>query len=141
MGERPYRSTRAMNRGLPSAWRSLEVAEGGVNSYNPKTGMVQPSDDGDIIYWAVDTDHDGKSFFASLMHFPLGTSDKQVQKFRAKLAQCPTMDAEKWEYSHCLTSIPFDPPGSGMIAVRITTATGTGPTKELGDSSPRTCGT
>ena len=59
------------------------------------------------------------------MHFPLGTKDKQVEKFRSKLAQCPTMDAEKWKYSLGLTSMPFDPPESGMIAVRITTATGT----------------
>ena len=103
----------------------------GYDSYNPKTGTVQPSDGRDIIYWAVDTDHDGKSFFATLMHFPLGIKDKQVQKFRAKLAQCPTMDAEKWEYSHGLTSMPFDPPGSGMIAVRITTATGTDISKTM----------
>ena len=52
-------------------------------------------------------------------------------KFRAKIAQCPTMDAEKWEYSHGLTSMPFDPPGSGMIAVRITTATGTDISKTM----------
>ena len=107
------------------------VKVNGYDSYNPKTGTVQPSDGRDIIYWAVDTDHDGKSFFATLMHFPLGIKDKQVQKFRAKLAQCPTMDAEKWEYSHGLTSMPFDPPGSGMIAVRITTATGTDISKTM----------
>jgi adenine-specific DNA-methyltransferase len=109
----------------------LFVKVNGYDSYNPKTGTVQPSDGRDIIYWAVDTDHDGKSFFATLMHFPLGIKDKQVQKFRAKLAQCPTMDAEKWEYSHGLTSMPFDPPGSGMIAVRITTATGTDISKTM----------
>ena len=109
----------------------LFVKVNGYDSYNPKTGTVQPSDGRDIIYWAVDTDHDGKSFFASLMHFPLGIKDRQVQKFRAKLAQCPTMDTEKWEYSHGLTSMPFDPPASGMIAVRITTATGTDISKTM----------
>ena len=107
------------------------VKVNGYDSYNPKTGTVQPSDGGDIVYWAVDTDHDGKSFFATLMHFPLGKNDKQVQKFRAKLAACPTMDANKWEYSMGLTSMPFDPPISGMIAVRITTATGTDLSKTI----------
>ena len=62
------------------------VKVNGYDSYNPKTGTVQPSDGGDIMYWAVDTDHDGKSFFATLMHFPLGRSDRQVQKFRANAA-------------------------------------------------------
>ena len=65
------------------------------------------------------------------MHFPLGRSDRQVQKFRAKLAACPTMDAEKWKYSLGLTSMPFNPPKSGMIAVRITTATGTDLSKTM----------
>ena len=116
---------------VPTDDGRMFVTVNGYDSYNPKTGTVQPSDGRDIIYWAVDTDHDGKSFFATLMHFPLGINDKQVQKFRAKLAQCPTMDAEKWEYSHGLTSMPFDPPGSGMIAVRITTATGTDISKTM----------
>lgn len=109
----------------------LFVKVNGYDSYNPRTGTVQPSDGADIMYWAVDTDHDGKSFFATLVHFPLGTNDKQVQKFRTKLAACPTMDAEKWKYSLGLTSMPFDPPESGMIAVRITTATGTDLSKTM----------
>ena len=101
----------------------VQVEIKGYDSYNPRTGQIKPSDGEDVIAWSIDTDHDGKSFFARAMHFPQGSGDKQVEDLRKKLAE--QVDAETWRYVTGMTSAPFARPKTGMVAVRLTTCTGT----------------
>ena len=95
----------------------------GYHVYDPGLGNVRPSGKtSDIDCWMMDTNYDGKSFFARRIHFPDKAGDRQIQRFRREIAYC--IDQEQWQYMSSLTSAPFERPHTGQIAVRIVTQYG-----------------
>lgn len=94
----------------------------GWNTYDPATGNVRPGEPGDIDCWLLDTDHDGKAFYARRVHFPGKRQDRQLVRFRSALGA--RVRKEHWASMESLTSAPFRRPKSGRIAVRIVTTTG-----------------
>ncbi len=99
-----------------------EVQVLGWNTYDPKTGQVRAGRPGDIDCWLLDTDHDGKAFFARRIHFPGKGNDRQLRRFKSALAR--RIEPRLWDTMLSLTSAPFRRPKSGRIAVRIITTTG-----------------
>ena len=98
---------------------AVEIA--GFESYNPKLMNVGRGDMKNLICWMVDTDYDGKSFFARLLHFPNLTDDRQLVNFRKALES--RISEEEWERATSSRSVFFKEPEGGMIAVRIITDT------------------
>ena len=94
----------------------------GWNTYDPATGNARPGEPGDIDCWLLDTDHDGKAFYARRVHFPGKRQDRQLMRFRSALGA--RVRPEHWASMESLTSAPFRRPKSGRIAVRIVTTTG-----------------
>ena len=101
----------------------------GYDTYNPLTGQIEEGYENDIACFMVDTNHDGKSFYARRIHFPGGKADKQILRFARTLRRF--IKQELWEKTFSLETAPFDKPASGMIAVRIVTCTHTEMTKEI----------
>ena len=95
----------------------------GYQVYDPGLGNVRPSGKAsDIDCWMMDTDYDGKSFFARRIHFPDKAGDKQIKRFLRELSFC--IAPEQWQYMESLVSAPFERPSTGRIAVRIVTQYG-----------------
>ncbi|MCY4542181.1 MAG: site-specific DNA-methyltransferase [Rhodobacteraceae bacterium] len=100
-----------------------QVTVKGYNVYDPGSGNVRPSGDPrDIDCWMLDTDYDGRSFFARMIHFPSKSDDKQIKRFKRELSS--KIDPAKWKYMETLQSAPFDKPTTGRVAVRIITSFG-----------------
>ena len=95
----------------------------GYQVYDPGLGNVRPSGRAsDIDCWMMDTDYDGKSFFARRIHFPEKAGDWQIKRFLRELSYC--IAPEQWQYMKSLVSAPFERPGTGHVAVRIVTQYG-----------------
>lgn len=95
----------------------------GYQVYDPGLGNVHPTGKAsDIDCWMMDTNYDGKSFFARRIHFPDKASDKQIGRFLRELSR--RIDPKQWQYMTSLTSAPFERPSTGRIAVRIVTQFG-----------------
>ncbi len=102
------------------AW---QVRVRGYQVYDPGTGNVRPAGKTqDIDCWMLDTDHDGRSFFARRIHFPGKSNDTQIKKLKSELGA--RLDPKQWEFLESLTSAPFRRPKSGRVAVRIVTTFG-----------------
>ena len=100
-----------------------QVTIKGYNVYDPGSGNVRPGGNPvEIDCWMLDTDYDGKSFFARRIHFPGKSSDKQIKRLKSALGR--RVDPSQWGFMESLTSAPFHPPSGGRIAVRIVTAFG-----------------
>ncbi len=101
----------------------LRVRIRGYQVYDPGSGNLRPSGKpSDIDCWMLDTDYDGKSFFARRIHFPASGSDKQLMRLQSELAR--HIDPGQWECMQSLTSAPFKRPSTGRLAVRIVTQFG-----------------
>lgn len=95
----------------------------GYNVYDPGSGNVRSGcRAADIDCWMLDTNYDGKSFFARRIHFPGKASDKQIKRLKRDLGS--RVDSKQWEFMGSLTSAPFRCPSGGRIAVRIVTSFG-----------------
>ena len=95
----------------------------GYQVYDPGLGNVRPTGKAsDIDCWMMDTNYDGKSFFARRIHFPDKAGDKQIKRFLRELSFC--IAPEQWQYMESLVSAPFERPSTGRIAVRIVTQYG-----------------
>ena len=95
----------------------------GYQVYDPGLGNVRPTGKAsDIDCWMMDTDYDGKSFFARRIHFPNKGGDKQIGRFLRELSR--RIDPKQWQYMTSLTSAPFERPSTGRIAIRIVTQFG-----------------
>ena len=100
-----------------------EVTIKGYNVYDPGSGNVRSGcRAADIDCWMLDTNYDGKSFFARRIHFPGKASDKQIKRLKRDLGS--RVDSKQWEFMGSLTSAPFRCPSGGRIAVRIVTSFG-----------------
>ncbi len=71
----------------------------------------------------LDTDYDGKSFFARDLHFPNKSQDKQILRLKRTLAS--KLDKEAWDAMLSYKSLPFVRPSTGRNANRIVTNTHT----------------
>ncbi len=101
----------------------FEAALRGYQVYDPSSGNVRPSGKPeDIDCWMLDTNYDGKSFFARRIHFPKKGSDRQIKRFKRELSR--RIDPKQWASMLSLTSAPFARPETGRIAVRIVTQYG-----------------
>ena len=76
----------------------------------------------DIDCWMLDTNYDGKSFFARRIHFPGKSADRQIKRLKTALGR--RVDPAQWEHMESLTSAPFRRPDGGRVAVRIVTTFG-----------------
>lgn len=86
----------------------------GVDSYDAATGRVVSFGRQGIQGWFLDDDFDGKVFRVSQAFFPVSNGWEKLSR-----ALRGTVDAELVEELHSWTSLPFDPPQSGRIAVRV----------------------
>ena len=102
---------------------TCQVALQGYHVYDPGSGNVRPGGKPtDIDCWMLDTDYDGKSFFARRVHFPGKSADRQIKRLKAALGA--RVDPAQWAHMESLTSGPFPRPAGGRVAVRIVTAFG-----------------
>ena len=95
----------------------------GYDTYDPKTRQIGRGEANEIICWMVDTDYDGRSFYARLIFFPGCGGDKQIKDFKDGLGH--NLDPDMWNAMLSCESAPFPKPKGKRIAVRIITATHT----------------
>lgn len=87
----------------------------GLDIYDPTTGEIRSSSTADIACWFIDTNYDGNSFFVRHAYFT-GAGDPYEQLKRALRAD---IDEEAWLALYRTESLPFDPPATGKIAVKV----------------------
>jgi adenine-specific DNA-methyltransferase len=92
-----------------------QVEVRGVDVYDPTSGEVRSKSTSEIALWMVDTDYDGESFFVRHAYF-LGESDP-YKSLKATLKS--DIDADAWATLYRATSVPFDTPSTGRIAVKV----------------------
>ena len=95
----------------------LELEVRGIDTYDPKLNSVRSSEPVDIHCILTDTDFDGFSFKVRRVNFPNQTKDKQLERFKKELQS--SIDSRKWGRLLSTTTIPFDPPAEGKIAVKV----------------------
>ena len=95
----------------------LELEVRGIDTYDPKQRTVIPGEAKDIYCILTDTDFDGLAFKARRINFPNQTKDKQLERLKRDLAR--HVDNERWEQLFTTTTIPFDPPIEGKVAVKV----------------------
>ena len=102
----------------------LRVRVNGLDVYNSKTGQVEPADARRVSCMMVDTNFNGESFFARRINFPNATKGyaKMIERMRSAFNR--EIDDRKWATMQSETTIPFERPDSGIIAVKIVDHTG-----------------
>ncbi len=65
--------------------------------------------------WFIDTDYDGESFFVRHAYF-CGADEPYEKLKRALRAE---IDEAEWSKLYATTSVPFDAPKKGKIAVKV----------------------
>ena len=95
----------------------LELEVRGVDTYDPKLNSIRSSEPQDIHCILTDTDFDGFSFKVRRINFPNQTKDKQLERFKKDLQR--SIDNSKWNRLLSTTTIPFDTPTEGRIAVKV----------------------
>lgn len=110
----------------------------GYDTFNPASGTTRPGAKNDVYCWMIDTEYDGRSFFARRVHFPGASKDKQIKDFYDEFKK--RIDPSLWSAFLSLKSGPFSVPKSGRIAVKIITSTHTEMIAEISvrDSGPST---
>lgn len=91
------------------------VTLNGVDVYDPNTGEVRSSSTDEIACWFIDTNYNDISFFVRHAYFT--GADKPYDKLKGALKS--EIDPEAWEALYRTESIPFDPPETGKIAVKV----------------------
>ncbi len=87
----------------------------GVDVYDPTTGQIRNSSTDDIACWFIDTDYNGESFFVRQAYFT-GAGEPYAKLKRALRAE---VDEAAWNALYSTISLPFDPPSTGKIAVKV----------------------
>jgi adenine-specific DNA-methyltransferase len=87
----------------------------GLDVYDPTTGEIRSDKTDDIACWFIDTDYNGGSFFVRHAYFT-GASDPFEKLKRALKAE---IDEDTWGSLYTTRSRPFDPPSSGLIAIKV----------------------
>ena len=113
----------------------------GYDTFDPASGntrsvnLDKEATRHDVYCWMIDTDYDGRSFFAKRVHFPGSAKDRQILNFYKKMES--RIEQELWDAALSLKSAPFKIPESGRIAVKIITATHSEMTTVIDVKSPR----
>ena len=102
-------------RKTPNGQLELEVH--GVDTYDPKINSVRSGEVKDIHCIMTDTDFDGFSFKVRRINFPNQTKDRQLERMKRDLQR--HIDDRKWNRLLTAVTIPFDPPESGQVAVKV----------------------
>jgi len=87
----------------------------GVDVYDPSTGEVRSNDTDRIALWMIDSDYNGESFFIRHCYFTGGNDPYK----RLKTALKADISEEAWGTLYKTTSVPFDRPSTGKIAVKV----------------------
>ena len=87
----------------------------GVDVYDPSTGEVRSNDTDRIALWMIDSDYNGESFFIRHCYFTGGNDPYK----RLKTALKADIGPEAWQRLYSTVSVPFDPPATGKIAVKV----------------------
>jgi adenine-specific DNA-methyltransferase len=93
----------------------VTVAVRGVDVFDPTTGEVRSGGTDDIACWFIDTDYDGQSFFVRHAYF-CGAGDPYEKLKKALRAE---IDEGEWAKLYTTTSLPFEAPKKGKIAVKV----------------------
>jgi adenine-specific DNA-methyltransferase len=93
----------------------LVVSIKGVDVYDPTTGQIRSHTTDEIACWFIDTDYDGESFFVRHAYFT-GADEPYERLKRALRAE---IDESAWAQLYTTTSLPFDPPQTGKLAVKV----------------------
>jgi adenine-specific DNA-methyltransferase len=93
----------------------VTVTVRGVDVFDPATGEVRSGGTDDIACWFIDTDYDGQSFFVRHAYF-CGAGDPYEKLKKALRAE---IDEGEWAKLYTTTSLPFDAPPGGKIAVKV----------------------
>ena len=93
----------------------IEVEIRGVDVYDPTTGELRSHGTDDIACWFIDTNYDGASFFVRHAYFCGG--DEPYEKLKRALRA--SIDETEWAKLYSTTSVPFDAPKKGKIAVKV----------------------
>ena len=86
----------------------------GVDSFDAATGEVLSHGRSGVQAWFLDDAYDGRVFRVSQAFFPVSNGWERLTK-----ALRGTVDADLLEQLHSWTSLPFETPESGKIAVRV----------------------
>jgi adenine-specific DNA-methyltransferase len=87
----------------------------GVDVYDPNSGELRDRSTDRIALWMIDTDYNGESFFVRHCYFT-GGNDPYAKLRRALRAE---IDESAWEALYRTESLPFPPPATGRIAVKV----------------------
>jgi adenine-specific DNA-methyltransferase len=96
---------------VDDGWRATVE---GVDSFDASTGEVVSYGRSGIQAWFLDTEYDGRVFRASQAFFPVSSGWEKLSRSLGG-----TVDAELVAELHSWTSLPFETPESGRIAVRV----------------------
>jgi adenine-specific DNA-methyltransferase len=69
----------------------------------------------DVACWFIDTDYGGESFFVRHAYFC--GADEPYEKLKRALRA--TIDEAEWAKLYTTTSLPFDAPLKGTLAVKV----------------------
>lgn len=94
---------------------SLVIDLQGVDVYDPTAGTVRRNDTGQIALWMIDTNYDGTSFVVRHCYFTGGDDPYK----RLKTALRADIRPDAWSALYRTVSIPFDPPETGRVAVKV----------------------
>ena len=94
-----------------AGWRATVE---GVDSFDASTGEVTSYGRSGIQAWFLDDAYDGKVFRVSQAFFPVTNGWEKLER-----ALRGTIDAELVEELHSWTSLAFETPDTGKIAVRV----------------------
>ncbi len=103
----------------------LRIRVNRLDVYNADAGQVEPSDMRRVSCMMVDTDFNDESFFARRVNFPNRTRAYESIIERMRTAFNSQIDNDKWEMMKSATTVPFDRPESGLLAVKVIDHTGT----------------
>jgi adenine-specific DNA-methyltransferase len=96
---------------VADGWRATVE---GVDSFDASTGEVVSYGRAGIQAWFLDAEYDGRVFRVSQAFFPVSNGWEKLSR-----ALRGTVDAELVQELHSWTSLPFEIPESGRIAVRV----------------------
>ena len=95
----------------------LELEILGIDTYDPRRRTVTSGGPTDIYCFMTDTDYDDLSFKARRINFPNQSQDKQLKRMKEALSR--ELSEQEWERLLTVTTVPFDAPEGGKVAVRV----------------------
>lgn len=93
----------------------IEVELRGVDVFDAAKGEVRPADTSQIALWMIDTNYNEESFFVRHCYFTGGNDPMK----KLKVALKADINADAWEQLYRTTSMPFERPTTGKIAIKV----------------------